>query len=676
MAGRNPRRRQGRRRSRPGIPRRQPRPPPGRRAPLGAILDFAAPGSFPVQAGEELALRVRAAGRRAGTAFLAVRFEPTGGEARLELPEGTFESRLFTQSFLVPPGATQARVIGAVLGATDALWLNALSVGYPLLPRTGLRAPLGVPARDTLFPPTPAPARELLALDVSKLPPDAILFAVTLQGLVNRSQPRLYLFHKPDDRFWADWLVEAGYVGAIKELSGLPALVAAFRAEIPAVVVYDPALPASRHAAALLGALQGCPATGRETANTLGLPVASDLTGRWKRNVDAYRELWAKYRDRFDGASLAVHNPLRSRPGGLDFLVQKRVFTFWVSGPRDQDPGGDPAAELDFAHEVLAALPPNTPVLGWQENDVHGLFPDEALRLASSYAKFIVGGDFCTNLSVLSGLRVPPDVFRQSAHSVGLVWSGSAQPDVEEPRLLYATLSALSGGESPGMWQHEMAALWRDPARGRVPVNWSVPPAAAELMPPVLAWFYRQATPHDLLLCAHSGLGAIDPRFYALRYRAADRDAIWNAYLGRLDGALRALDLDILSLHAGGAAADARFFRGAPALRGILAGLDRQEGATALNPVEAVDGKPVFHTLTRERTRLDLLAGEKAAAEYALREFLGSAPKERPAYMSALLPLGALRPALAAKLAASLPPDVRLVDADALVDLWTKRLKP
>lgn len=643
-------------------------------------LGLSSKKSFAVKGGDEVVLHVQAAGQNAGHSFIAIRFLPSGGESRIYLPKGTFDWKPLVYSFSVPPQATTATVAIGLESKTDALWINGLTVTPSPTPRSSLTAHWQTRPHDRVFPQAGPPASTLLALNVARLDPDTMMFVVTLQGLVNRQQPRIYLFYDQNDRFWADWLVKKKYVTEIRELPDVAALIKAFSSEIKGVVTYDPKLPASRHAAVMLGSIQGFPATGAAMAKKLGIPVAVDLTGRWKRNVDAYRELWTKYRSQFESHVLAVHYPLMTRQGPRDYFVQQRIFTFWVSSYADSEPGGDPAAEMDFAHEVLADTPPNIPIMGWWSfSDTHGIPEYDAVRLSSSYGKFLSGSEFCTNLSVLSGIKVPAEVFRQAAHKPG----ANAAPKLD-PAKLYGTLTVIDSGDSQWYWQQYQGKLWQDPARGRVPINWSLNPTVSDVMPPVLGWFYEQSTPKDLLYCAISGLGYMNSRVYGSRFRPEDRDRVWKEYAAELDRYMKELDLDMLGLYAGSWGEPhggmdeiyGRFFQGAPAIRGILSDFGRHNDTSPANAIEVVDGKPVFHTLMRWRTWMNSdevssqLTQEQLSVDFTKKEFIDNAPKERPALMGGLILSWTMRPGLVEQVAKGLPPDVVLVDGDQLTDLW------
>ena len=67
---------------------------------------------------------------------------------------------------------------------------------------------------DTFSPQSSAPAEELMVLDVSRMRPEMEFAMGVVQGLVNRTRPRLYLLHTRyarQDRQWLDELAYEGY---------------------------------------------------------------------------------------------------------------------------------------------------------------------------------------------------------------------------------------------------------------------------------------------------------------------------------------------------------------------------------------------------------------------------------------------------------------------------------
>ena len=150
------------------------------------------------------------------------------------------------------------------------------------------------------------------------------------------------------------------------------------------------------------------------------------------------------------------------------------------------------AEEAQFARELFQKLPANIPCLGWWD---HGLGGEEGcgengpysgLDLASQYGKF----QLCTafdgygrgvgNLSVHSGTTA---TFRQK----------TAAPPPPLADKVYYTYTRTDG-DGMNFWRQVYRDLWDQPSHGEVPVGWQIGPAAADLIPDILDYFYRHAT--------------------------------------------------------------------------------------------------------------------------------------------------------------------------------------
>jgi hypothetical protein len=69
----------------------------------------------------------------------------------------------------------------------------------------------------------------------------------------------------------------------------------------------------------------------------------------------------------------------------------------------------------------------------------------------------------------------------------------------------------LSDGDNMQENEHRMRQLWDDPARGTVPLSWTISPGLLDAAPGLLDWYWRTATPRDELVAGVSGLGYIRP---------------------------------------------------------------------------------------------------------------------------------------------------------------------
>src|SRR5258707_15604118 len=105
-----------------------------------------------------------------------------------------------------------------------------------------------------ICPKSQPPARKLAAMRLGELTShdwDMRLTLTCLQGLVNRSQPRLYLVEDRYDELWLDWLRERGDVDEIDWLE-VGQVFERFLPEVKVMFVADPRIPATVNVATML----------------------------------------------------------------------------------------------------------------------------------------------------------------------------------------------------------------------------------------------------------------------------------------------------------------------------------------------------------------------------------------------------------------------------------------
>lgn len=71
--------------------------------------------------------------------------------------------------------------------------------------------------------------------------------------------------------------------------------------------------------------------------------------------------------------------------------------------------------------------------------------------------------------------------------------------------------------DSPSWLYKAVAAFFRDPARGQVPLGWAFDPNLADRAPQALAYAYRHATTNDFFIAGDSGAGYMNPRALTVR---------------------------------------------------------------------------------------------------------------------------------------------------------------
>jgi hypothetical protein len=527
------------------------------------------------------------------------------------------------------------------------------------------------PVRDRrefggIFPKSPKPAAELVVADVRQLPLDVKFLLTSLQGLVNRSQPRLYLIidqfpcETPTDERWLKWLQERGDVRAVRRVSDPMRLLREFRADFRGLVVTDPAVPATVNVATMIAGLDGLLIASSDLAASLRLPIAQDLRGRWDTNAAALRwavdELWPK---------LSHHALASSAPDWpylVDYLVAHRLFTFWITGPVDgRPPAGSPLEEQSVIERLLAEAPANIGVLGAPYNGVGvGIQEGQGVTLLSRYAKFLAWSAQNGNLSVHSGTtqRAP---FRATA---------SPCPPLHRDKV-YITL-LVSDGDAPINWYAFFPArYWDDPERGKLPLTWSVGPSVYDLVPDLMDYYYSRANENDCFVAACSGAGYCYPDFYADAY--ARLSEVFRDYLLLTSRYMRHLDLGGVWTHSATSARLAAFAARVPEVEFLLPDYGRLPTTTAESANEVLPRDvPAFHAVTTFNPEI----GPEATMRLMLDDVRRFTPKERPAFVHVFVQCYPWTPTLLRQMLDQLGPEYVPVRADHLAALQRKGTEP
>lgn len=375
---------------------------------------------------------------------------------------------------------------------------------------------------------------------------DENLLLLSLQGLANRGQRRLYLTYPTS---WAysytgsvrEW-VEETYL-PLTELSSASEALHTFRGLVKGYVVFDPAVRESiavgLTAAGVMDAALISPAL-VPLAKAAGLPCALDLRDRFVGWSAVRIYTWAREQF-FDKCSNHVMVWLGGvcgnyiHPAIADWGVSQRAFF------TDLDTRPDvPAAkeEYDLADSLVASLDVTLPtpplVMGWHTycKDFEHTFAS----LASRHGGRVHGLNTNPNLSFMHELPLPANfTFRNNRPNVPVTdrrgadqGAATADSAADGTASMYVTLVQTDG---LGL------GAWNKPGRGALPYAWEVTLPDLEIQPALLAMFYSQATANDTFVAALSGPGYVYPK-------AA------GAHLPRLlalaDESMAALDLDVM----------------------------------------------------------------------------------------------------------------------------------
>jgi hypothetical protein len=365
---------------------------------------------------------------------------------------------------------------------------------------------------DRLLP-APEPPGSLDVYNVCAAPFDVMLSAATMTGLINRQQARIYLLSDGDAEPLRAALLGQIPTGHHPTPAGdvLSELIGAYRSSVRGLIVYDPAMIDSVNIATTLAGLRDAVVVSPQQLESLSrhqLPVLADLRiFGWKNRLQAYR--WAAHNLLRETSTRLVAGMGPTIPGGLrSYLVASRAFVYWLNPRRLMpNPANGWMSERCLMKRILRRFAPGTPHLGWFMHELSGV------SLASQSALPVLPSDFFYNMEVWSA--VTADVAGIEMAGVGMAGTSPATtfhraPTHAIPPKVYLSF-AISDGDNLQYNQHRMYHLWQDPARGSVPIGWTISPVLQESAPMLADYYIRTATQYDELIAGPSGAGYILP---------------------------------------------------------------------------------------------------------------------------------------------------------------------
>lgn len=420
-----------------------------------------------------------------------------------------FATLLFTLVFCLPACDDQAARFAGKNGGTAGDDDDASPAAVAALPP----APYAESPRvhTPIFPRAATPSH-LVVYDARAEGFEMQLLLTTLQGVVNKTEPRIYLLLVNDtDAFWLQEMVD-DYAVTTETVGSAWDLFEMFKAELSGFVVYDPDLPATANLAATIAGIEqavvAAPALVAELESR-GLTNVEDLRDRFADNVALYQWAMTEIWPDANHGIMCFSDPLLATL--RDYLVANDIMTVML----------DPhvPAERALLEEILAETPAHIPLLGWAIDELLGVM------IFSRHAKFHVASDWARNMSVYSGLAFP-DLAQDHQNTY--------EPAVENK--IYLSF-AYTDGDNVAYSLDAMWYKWNDPARGSIPLGWEVSFNLVDLGPQAIRYYYETKTDNDMFIAPACGIGYIYPNQYpdlvpfldlTVPYmEEADMDTIW-----------------------------------------------------------------------------------------------------------------------------------------------------
>lgn len=510
------------------------------------------------------------------------------------------------------------------------------------------------------IPRAPAPSSTLTVLDLRSRPRNEWPLAASIQGIVNRKQPRIYLIGVDSDRFWLDVLKQKRRVKEERTCADIRQLAGMFRDEVGGLVVVDPALTVTVNVATIIASMKGLAVATPDLVQSVGLPVKMDLRGKWKTEVEAYKWAYDSFWKSMSHRALSWTDPGENYHLERDYLIQQKIWPVWICGKIDGARGGaDIRTQKLWTEKLMAETPGNIPIYGFPyDGEDIGIGEMGGTELASIYGKYNVCTSLNANLSVHSGY--PPAVVKMRR---------TPAPRFDPSKCYIAFI--LSDGDNFVTFASTHLALWKQRPAKRPPISWSIGSAAVYVIPEIVRWYYETAVPGDTFITDVSGVGYMYPPVYGERL---GDPGLLRRYARITTETSKMLDIQTLALHdfLGTLPQHYEVFASEwPGIKGIFADYTMRFGMT---PEKAnyrlASGTPVMHALVKFEISPDR---EKRIASAV--DDIRKAAAKRPAFVNAFMVNWFTDPDECAEIMHRLGDGYVAVSPDALASYAATRLR-
>ncbi|MBQ9359260.1 MAG: hypothetical protein IJT95_06930 [Abditibacteriota bacterium] len=406
---------------------------------------------------------------------------------------------------------------------------------------------------------------------------DTLLLASSVQGIVNRTSPDVYVIFTGTeasedgsvDRFWLSRLQEGFIKGRpLKPVGDVWSLVRLYRNRIKGLAVYDPAVPATANAAVTAAGCDDLLPVRYDTSpgsaylrltEDLKLPVkarlvnpdgSSRFTGSGlipdtripssgSAKCDAYLWAKAKYLDtgKCDPSQLGYYidaawiespwgRPSNCCLGNRDYIISRRGFCLDLSPWEDEAPGDDPGqkpgTDARTFGEILAACAKR--LGGKKLTCVSGYLPwDKKYSDAAGGKHGVVEGEWAL-AGLLSSFNAYLDADAVNYPGMCNASFFALEPlkkrypqNRPEPAVKpehKCYICFYAGDYDSAAWMYQnLPRIWNDPARGSEPMCWGFDPNLAERFATGFNYLRGTATPQDCFVGGDSGAGYLNPGF-------------------------------------------------------------------------------------------------------------------------------------------------------------------
>lgn len=321
--------------------------------------------------------------------------------------------------------------------------------------------------------------------------------AVSLQGIVAKKTPLIFIITNDMDRRYLEKISESGIELIYNDKKGEPWTIATLLNEFKdyitdsGYILYKESekgegINIATNLASLRGWLPVHESLER-LAKDIGLELKEDLTEK-EYNVDLQEWYFDKYKEEFQYKAVVS---LKYEATGLrDLAIQQGFYMFYIDDDEDTD---------ELRGKIIDYAGDNVPVLGWAKYEV----------------------DYVTQASENGNMVIPSDHSHNNSFLASFSYENSKQKHQETKEYTdntkhYCAL-VFSDGDNVQWIQNGYSEYFQKLAlKKQFPITWSFSPFMQEFSPLTANMVYSSATENDYFIAGVSGAGYMHPTEYPL----------------------------------------------------------------------------------------------------------------------------------------------------------------
>ncbi len=362
------------------------------------------------------------------------------------------------------------------------------------------------------------PAETVQAVDISKETAHEKRLLVSLQGIVNRSQPRIALCDGNENSGDAKWLTDEGVNYTFVE--DYNELILEYKDEISGLVIWDTSKIDTINLAHTYAGLHNALAvTDRQaeiyTAEPYNFTVLENYDGKFKNKIEVYEYMYEYLWPDCTHRLLMGLGPNLTITGTRDLAIAAQcAITYTDLGNSE---------EVALMEKFLGDMRPGVDCFsGWFYDGNEG----GGIRLNSRYGISTVPSDYYNNYSIHASLSRELEIP-----------TVPAKPKLENK---YYIACVVSDGDNLQYVQGTLKGKWNPKTERKYPISWTHAISLLDAGPQMLNYYYKTATDMDCFVSGPSGVGYTNIENWNEKYGAvtANADAL-ALYAQRTDTYLR-----------------------------------------------------------------------------------------------------------------------------------------